>query len=47
MIQEAKPATKKAANWNYFGFLVKNKLECYERTIFSISFHYFVFFLKP
>ena len=45
--KEAKPDTEKAFNWYSFNFPVKNKLECYEKTIFTISFYYLFFFFKP
>ena len=38
---EAKPDTENAPKW------VKTKQECYETTMLQVSFHYFVFFLKP
>ena len=45
--KEATDDTEIATDWYFFQLLVKNKQECYERTIFPICFHYFFFFLKP
>ena len=47
MVNETKPDTENASNWNHFGFGVNNKSKCDERVLFRVSLQNLDLYLNP